>query len=452
MPKSDSRTRQLRFSWLDFKVGLRMLAKYPGLTVIGTLAIAVAIALGSLYFEAVNKWQNPKLPIRNGDRVISIRNWDAGALGAEPRSLYDFAVWRAQAKTIEHMGAAVSFQRNLQTEDQRIEPVAGAEISASAFALMGTVPAMGRTLTVQDEQASEPPVVVISHSLWNSRFASDPGVLGKTVKVGTVTATVVGIMPEGFAFPVNERIWLPLRVDGSLLAPRTGPLVSVFGRLAPGASMEAAQTEINLISSRITAENPESHKNLSARVTPYQKPLTTGGEALLIRNILYAVNGIFLMLLAVMCTNVATLVFARTATRGWEIAVRNALGASRGRIITQLFIEALVLAGGAAVVGLLIARAALGFGLGQMAGSDALPFWINDSLSFKTVLYAALLSVLGALIIGVLPALRVTRANLQDSLRTQGNKLKFGGFWTTVIVVQVAITVALLPLAAGGVY
>jgi len=445
-------TRQLRFSWLDFKVGLRMLARYPGLTVVGTIAIAVAIAIGSLYFEAINKWQNPKLPIRDGDRVVSIRAWDASMVSPDARSMHDYAIWKQQAKTVEQMGAAVTFVRNLQTEDQRIEPVRGAEISATAFTVMGTAPQLGRVLTAQDEQPSSQPVVVISHSLWNNRFASDPGVLGKTVKVGTVTATVVGIMPEGFGFPVNERIWLPLRVDGSLLAPRAGPLVSVFGRLAPGASLESAQAELNLISSRITAENPESHKNISARVTPYQKPLTTGGEALLIRNILYAVNGIFLLLLAVMCTNVATLVFARTATRGWEIAVRNALGASRGRIITQLFIEALVLAGGAAVVGLLIARAALGFGLGQMAGSDALPFWINDSLSFKTVLYAALLTVLGAMIIGVLPALRVTRANLQDSLRTQGNKLKFGGFWTTVIVVQVAITVAFIPLAAGGVY
>ena len=100
------RSRQIRFSWLDFKVGLRMLARYPGLTVVGTIAIAVAIALGSLYFEALNKWQNPKLPIRDADRVVSILNWDAGEVETEGRSLHDFAVWRQQAKTIENMGAA----------------------------------------------------------------------------------------------------------------------------------------------------------------------------------------------------------------------------------------------------------------------------------------------------------------------------------------------------------
>ena len=455
LPSSPSpRTRQFRFSALDFKVGVRMLARYPGLTLVGTVAIAVAIALGAIYFEAVNKWQNPKLPIRNADRVITLRNWDAAEVEVEPRSLHDFSVWREQAKTIDHMGAAVAFVRNLQTEDQRIEPVLGAEVSASAFALMGTTPLLGRTLTTRDEQPAEPPVAVISYTVWNTRLALDPQVVGKTVKLGTVTATIVGVMPEGFAFPANHHIWMPLRVDGSVLAPRTGPRVEIFGRLAPGASMKAAQTELEVIGARLTASYPEAHKNLRPRVTPYAKPLIMGGEALLIRNVLYIVNGIFLALLAVMCTNVATLVFARTATRSWEISVRNALGASRGRIISQLFIEALVLAGGAAVVGLVIARVAMGWGLSQMTGSESLPFWIDASISWKTVLYAGLLTVLGAMIVGVLPALRITRTSLNDAMRSQsaGSGMKFGAFWTTVIVVQVAITVAFIPMAAGGVY
>ena len=448
-----TQSRPIRFSWLDFKVGLRMLARYPGLTVVGTLAIAVAIAIGSLYFEALNKWQNPKLPIRDANRVVSILNWDAGELRAEQRLLHDFSIWRQQAKTIENMGAAVEFVRNLQTEDRRIEPVTGADISASAFAIMGTQPLLGRTLRARDELPSEPPVVVISHAVWNARFASDPDVIGRSLRLGTVTATIVGVMPEGFGFPESARIWMPLRVDGSLLQPRTGPRISVFGRLVPGASMERAQSELSLISSRIAAVNPERYRNLTPRVTPYAKPLTIGGEAMLIRNILYIVNGIFLLLLAIICTNVATLVLARTATRSWEIAVRNALGASRSRIITQLFVEALVLAALGAFFGLLIARVALGFGIGMLAG-EGVPFWINDSISFRTVLYAVLLTVVGATIVGVLPALRVTKTNVQDSLRSHsaGARLKFGGFWTTVIVLQVAITVAFLPLAAGGVY
>ena len=455
MQKRLNRTNLLRFSWLDFKVGFRMLARYPGLTLVGTAAIALAIALGTIYFEAVNKWQNPRLPIRDADRVISIRNWDVTAFREDGRALHDFAIWREQVKSVDHLGAAITFVRNLATEDKRVEPVQGAEITASAFRLHGTAPLLGRTLTEQDERPAEPPVVVIGHTLWKSRFDSDPRVLGRTVKLGTAIVTIVGVMPEGFGFPVNERIWTPLREDGAVLAPRTGPLVSVFGRLAPDASIADARAELRVIGARMAASNPETHKHLRPRVTTYAKPLAEGGQMLMIRNILYIVNGIFLMLLAIVSTNVATLVFARTATRGWEITVRTALGASRGRIISQLFIEALVLAGVAAVVGLVVARVSLGYGLNLLVSSDALPYWIDDSLSWRTVLYTALLTLFGAAIVGILPALRVTRINVQDALRNESaarSGLRFGGFWTSVIVVQVAITVAFLPLAAGGVF
>jgi predicted permease len=321
--------------------------------------------------------------------------------------------------------------------------------------MLGARPLLGRTLAERDEMPGEPPVVVISHALWTSRFDSDPGVVGRVVKLGSVTATVVGVMPQGFGFPRRERIWAPLRVDAAALAPRTGPAVSVFGRLAPNASIDDARAELRVVGARMAASDPRTHKHLSPRVTAYATPLTEGGERLVIRRILYIVNGVFLMLLGVVSANVATLVFARTATRGWEITVRTALGASRGRIVSQLFVEALVLAGVAAVVGLILARVSLGWGLGQLAGSDALPYWINDSLSWKTVLYTALLALIGAAIVGILPALRATRVSIQDALRNESaarSGLRFGGFWTTVIVMQVAITVAFLPLAAGGVF
>jgi putative ABC transport system permease protein len=455
MTRFADRLPQLRFSWLDFKVGFRMLARYPGITVVGTAAIAVAIALGTLYFEALNKWRNPELPIRDGDRVVSLRLWDANDMRPEARALYDFGIWRDQAQTLDNMGAAMPFVRNLATADGRVEPVRGAEMTANAFALMGTPPQLGRVLNAQDEDPTEPPVVVIGHSLWRARFASDPSVIGRTVTLGTETATIVGVMPEGFGFPTAERIWTPLRADPALLAPRAGPPVSLFARLADGATLESAQAELAGISAAVAAANPETHANLRTRVTSYAKPILEGQQATLVKTLLSIVAGIFLTLLAIVCTNVATLVFARTATRSWELTVRNALGASRGRIISQLFIEALVLASVAAVVGLIIARLALGWALAQMAGNEGLPFWIDDGISLRTVLVTVLLTLFGAAIVGILPALRATRLNVQDALRAESagrSGLKFGGFWTTVIVVQVAITVALMPLAAAGVF
>jgi predicted permease len=271
------------------------------------------------------------------------------------------------------------------------------------------------------------------------------------VKIGTADATIVGVMPGRFGFPVNQHLWLPLRTDRYRLAPRTGPPVSIFGRLAPGASLQQAEAELDGIAAGLAGTNPEAYKNLHPRVVAYGAP-PLEGDTPVIKNVLYAANTFFLLLLAVICTNVATLVFARAATRGWEIAVRNALGASRGRIIAQLFTEALVLAAVAGALGIALAKLALRWGLNRFGG-DALPFWITDSLSPTALLYAGLLTLLAAVIVGVLPALRVSRFNVQDALRREqaGTHLRFGGVWTTVIVAQVAVTVAMLPLAVVGV-
>src|SRR3954469_22536963 len=182
MNRLAARLRSLRFSWLDFKVGLRMLARYPGLSLVGTVAIAVAIALGTLYFEAVNKWQNPRLPIRDAERVVSVRSWDLSASAPEGRLLHDFATWREQVKTLDHLGAAITFVRNLATEDGLVQPVRGAEISANAFRMLGASPLLGGAVTDQDERLGEPPGVVLSHTLWKTRFDSDPAVVGRAVK------------------------------------------------------------------------------------------------------------------------------------------------------------------------------------------------------------------------------------------------------------------------------
>jgi putative ABC transport system permease protein len=230
--------------------------------------------------------------------------------------------------------------------------------------------------------------------------------------------------------------------------------VSLFGRLARGATIQQAQVEFAAITARVAADHPDTHRHLRPRVVAYGAPPLEGGEAQLMRTILYAVNTFFLLLLAVISANIATLVFARTATRSWEITVRNVLGATRRRIVSQLFVEALVLTGIAAVLGLVIARVAMG-AIISAVDVGTLPFWIDASLSWRTLLYAVVLAFFAAGIVGILPALRATRVNLQDALRSHGTAhsgMQFGGFWTAVIVVQIAITVAFLPLAAGGVF
>jgi putative ABC transport system permease protein len=439
----------MSMSVLDFKLGLRMLRRYPGITGIATVAMAVAIALGMLYFEGLHKGLHPTMPVTEGDRIVTVRYWDVGKRAVEDRSLHDFTMSRTHVKTIEQFGAALAFTRNLVTADHQVEPVRGAEVTANAFTLMEMTPLVGRTLTARDEQPAEPLAAVIGERLWTTRFEHDPSVVGRSVRVGTADATIVGVMPERFGFPVNQYVWLPLRTDGSVLAPRTGPPITIFGRLARGVSLPQAEAELAAITAGFAAASPEAYKNLQPRVVAYGTP-PLEGDTPVIERVLYAANTFFLLLLAVICTNVATLVFARTAARSSEVAVRSAIGASRGRIIAQLFTEALVLTAAAAGLGIALAKLALGWGV-RVVGADLLPFWITGALSPITLLYAGLLTLLAAAIVGVLPAVRVTRLNLQDALRREqaaGASLRFGRVWTTVIVAQVAITVASIPLAA----
>jgi putative ABC transport system permease protein len=437
---------------LDFKLGLRMLFKYPGLTLVGGLAMAFAIWVGAGTFEFIAQVLRPTLPLDEGSRIVGIRNWDAAAGGTENRALHDFAAWRQELRTVGDLGAFRTLERNLITGAGEAEPVEVAEISASAFRLARVPPLLGRSLVETDEQAGAPPVVVIGHDVWRSRFGGDPGVVGRTVRLGSAQATVVGVMPEGFAFPIAQSLWVPLRLNPLDYERGQGPGIRVFGRLAPGATLAEAQAELAALGRRAAADFPATHRHLRPQVMPYaQSILNLGGTESLL---LGSTNLFLVMFLVLVCGNVALLLFARAATREGEIVVRSALGASRGRIVTQLFAEALVLAGVAAAVGIAAAGSGLRwlFGIvqGTMLNGARLPFWFHPSLSPTTVLYAVALTVLAAVIAGVMPALKVTRglqARLREAGAGGGGGLRFGGVWTAVIVSQVAVTVA-FPLTA----
>lgn len=252
-------------------------------------------------------------------------------------------------------------------------------------------------------------------------------------------------MPEGFAFPIAHRIWTPLRLNALDDERGQGPAIRVFGRLAPGKSLEEAQAELTALGRRTAAAFPETHEHLLPRVLPYAKALT--GPPVWVSLGLLSVNGFIVALLVLVCGNVALLLFARAATREREIVVRHALGASRGRIIGQLFVEALVLSAVAAAVGLAVARFGLRWGMSivesTVLGGGPFPFWFHDTLSPGSVVYTVVLTLLAAAVAGVLPALKMTGRDLAGRLR-QGSAgsggPRFGGVWTAVIVTQVAFT------------
>ncbi|HEX2189904.1 MAG TPA: ABC transporter permease [Longimicrobiaceae bacterium] len=430
-------------SWLDFKLGARMLVRYPGLTLVGGLAIAFAIAVGAGGFEFLTQMLHPRLPLEGGDRIVGIQSWDAAASRPELRTAHDFAAWRGELRTVRDLGAFRTVERNLVAGDGQGEPAETAEMSAAGFRVAGVAPLLGRALTEADERADAPPVVVVGHDVWRTRFGGDPGIVGREVRLGAVVHTVVGVMPAGFAFPVSHELWTPLRLDPLEHARREGPEIRVFGRLAPGSTRADARTELAALGARAAADHPDTHAHLRPRVLPYARSILDVSE---VRLGIVSVNVFLVMLLVLVCGNVALLMFARAAARESEMVVRNALGASRGRIVGQLFAEALVLAGIAAAVGIAAAgyllRWWMGVALAEAGGR--LPFWLGATLSPTTVLYAGGLAVLGAAVAGVIPALRVTRG-AGVRLRQVGagsGGLRLGGVWTAVIVAQVAVTVA----------
>jgi len=427
---------------LDLKLGFRMLVKYPGLTLIGGLAMAFGIWFGAVTFQMFGMITTTKLPLPGGDRIVRVEVWDSKALDEEDRTLYDYQLWRS-ARSLTDLGAYRDVGANLVGADGGAKPEKAAEITASAFRIAPDRPLLGRVLDESDERAGAAPVVLLGHDVWVERFDSDPRIVGRNVQIGNGFATVVGVMPEGYAFPMSHELWLPLHTDVPGLEPLGGGAITVFGRLAPGMTFERAQAEFTALGRRLAAEHPTTHAHLQPHVLPYTQFSVNDTDMKAMMGLTYF---FVVALMVIVCSTVALLLFARAATRETEILVRSALGASRRRIVAQLFAEALVLAGVATVVGLAAAQLTLtiwGKPYLEMAWGAQLPFWIDFTLSPTAIGYALALAVIGAVVAGVMPARKITRG-LGNRLRAGtagGGGVSFGGVWTAVIVVQVALTV-----------
>ena len=455
---------QLRESWraasglawldgfaLDAKLGLRMLRRSWGLTLAGGLAMTIVITSAAVVFVFLDEFMGRTTPpLDEGERVVALQSWDAEAHRRRDVSRRDLERWGATLQSVEDLGGFQTIERRLIVEGRPGEWVRVAEISASGFRLARVSPLLGRWIAEADEHVAATPVVVIGYDVWQSRFASDRAVIGQTVRLGEIIHTVVGVMPEGFAFPVNHRYWIPLRSDpfGSL---KPAPEGAVFARLAPGVSLDGAQAELTTIGLLPPATVPTSGHARRPRIVPYTFAFTDDVErgelAWQQRLILLLVS----LLLVPPCLNIAILIYARTVTRQEEFAVRFALGASRGRIVAQLCVEVLVLSSAAGAMALALARPIL-IQIGEIIRrfpelGGSLPFWVNFDFSWRAALFVGGLSVLAALIAGLLPALQVTGRVLPIALRSLGGRMAIplGATWTVLIVAQVGLALALLP-------
>ena len=437
-------------SWPDVKLGLRLLIRTPGLTIVSTVGITVGIAIAAGMFGFIHANFDPALPLHEGDRIVALENWDVAGNNENQRSLHDFVTWRDEMTSVVEISAFRELSATVRAGDFVPETVRIAAMSASGFRVARVAALVGRVLTPDDEREAAPPVVVIGYVVWQSRFGRSRSVLGQQIRFGTVQHTIVGVMPEGFAFPVNHQYWIPLRANPSTIPRGAGPELFVFGRLAPGATRASAQVELSVIGQRTASAFPQTNATLKPQVLGYTQPINDVQDA----SPGSLVMGQLMVTLALMIValNVAILVYARTATRRGEIAVRTALGASRSRIVGQLFVEALVLSLVPAVLGLALGQYAVDIG-NRIGALDVMggvaPFWLEHGPQPATMLYVLVLVVITAAIAGILPALHATRRRGGADLRQLGGGTgpRLGRMWSALIVVQVAFAVAVLPAA-----
>jgi predicted permease len=438
--------------WLDVRLGLRLLARSWGLTLVGGFAMTLAIAIAAVVFAAFDLVMWSSLPLDGGDRVVAIQVWDREAGRRRDTTWPDLERWRATLRSVSDVGAFQAIRRNIITADGSVELAGVAEISAAGFRVARVPPIVGRPIADADEAPGAARVVVIGHDIWQRRFAGSYDVLGRELRLGNDVHTVVGVMPDGFQFPINFHYWVPLRRPADGLLRNTGPEGVVFGRLAPGATVARAHAEVSALGILPPAlRTAEREGGTGARVVPYTFAFTGDfetGEMGLLWSL--ASLGLVLLLLPP-CANIAILNYARTVTRQQEFAARHALGGSRARIVWQLFVEALVLtagAAGAALLALRIASVVVAGRLQNIPGGP--PFWLTFGVSYRTLLFVGGLALAGAAVSGLVPALQATRrlARLGAGAPAGRTSVRLGVTWTTLVIAQVAFSVGVLPLAA----
>jgi len=435
---------------LDLRLGGRMLVKHPALTAIAAIAVAFAIAVGTVGFEITRQALWPTIPLPDGNAIVALRNWNVADNAAVPASRRDYELWRDGVGTLTDLGAAQVEERSVAVGAGPGQPETVASVTASTFALTRVPALMGRTLLEGDERGGAEEVVVVGYDFWKNKLDGAPDAVGRVIRISGTPFTLVGVMPRGYGFPQRNGVWRPLHLER---LPEASPSLGyVFGRLAPGRSRQEATAQAAAIGARAATVFPETHENVRLQLLSLPDVASALPEAAGL--VLASINVFLVLLAALLCGNVAMLLFARTVSRERELLVRAALGASRGRLIMQFFAEALLLCAVGAVVGLVVARFVLARTWTMIEGqAGPLPFWIDRSISPTTVLYAVGLTLFAATIAGVVPALKVTSAGTDGRLRAAssgGGGLRFGGVWTVVIVAQIALT-TMLPVPLLGV-
>ena len=430
--------------WQDLQFAVRLLIKDKWFTLVATIALALGIGVNATVFTFVNAVLIRGLPFDEPERIMAVGSADPARNRLNMGVSYlDYRDWSDAAKSFSGLAAYTGSTMNVSDQGRAPERYSGAAVTANLFTLVGEAPMLGRSFLPEDDRRGAPAVVLLGSSIFKNRYAGDPAIIGRTIRVNEVPSVVIGVMPEGFRFPSSADLWRPLSsIAGLEQQTRSARGFELMGRLAPGASREQAQAELDAVAARLATEFPDTNKGIQARVQTYNERVN-GGE---IRAVFLSLMGAVIFVLLIACANVANLLLARAGARAREIAVRVSIGASRTRIVRQLLVESLLIALVAGVLGL--ALSLVGIRIFDTATLNERPYWIQFTMDTSVFAFLAAVCLGTAVAFGLAPALHIARTDVNEVLKEGGRSGSAGNRvrrWSSVLVIgELALTLALL--------
>ncbi|HTU45007.1 MAG TPA: ABC transporter permease [Bryobacteraceae bacterium] len=432
--------------WQDARYGARLLLRSPGFAAIVILTLALGIGANTAIFSVVDNVLLRPLPYPQPDRLVRV--WENNLAKGFSRNVvnpFNFLDWRERNHSFTHMAAIEGGNVTITGVGDPVA-VPAMQVSPEFFSILGVPAYLGRTFLPEEGKPMPVGSVILSYEFWQSRFAGDRKVLGKTVVIEGEKNTIVGIMPRGFSFPnIQADMWMPFPITRTK-AWQDGRWIGVIARLRPGVTLQQAQDDMRRVADGLARERPDSDKGWSAEVIPLQQDATESVRLPLV--VLLAAVG-FVLLVA--CANLANLLLMRGTRRLPEVAVRAALGAGKRRLVQQLLSETLVLALGGWMAGILAAYAALKGLLALIPPGNALPRMQSIQLDSRVLFFSFAVALVTALLFGLVPAFRIARADVQEALKQGSQRTSVGinrAFRYGFVITEIALS--LLLLAGAG--
>jgi len=423
------------------------LKRSPGFSLLIVFVLGVGLGGAIFMFGAVKGYLLEPLPFPESSELMHIENQDlpGGNDSLEVRPL-DFLDYRAEQSLFEGLAGFYSGTVNLSGAGaDRPERYDGAFVSGNTFSLLQLDAHRGRLLQPRDSEPGAADVVVIGYSVWMHRYGGNPDIIGRLIRVNGRETTVVGVTPPEFAFPINERVWVPLQIDPATIDNRDqGTTLEVFGRMMDGVTREQASAELNAIAANLAREYPETNQDRTVLVKPFAHEFVDKGARTTILTMFAAV----VLILIMACANTANLVLVRATRSARELTIRSALGASRRQLVVRVLAECLLLSALAAVFGWFLSGVAGEAMMSALSAGDAqMPFWVDVSADYRVFVFTIGAATLTTLMAGLLPALRGTRINLSESLKDGSRSSASTGIARGLVIFEISLACVLLVCA-----